>query len=68
MSVEKLFEQRRHSRNKGPATKPVSDAELLAQKMDALARKIGQMDPDDPKRHEYVNELCALGLRASMRS
>ena len=72
MPVERLFDQsrkqRKESRTKDPATKPLSDADLLGKEMDALARKIGEMDPHDPKRHEYVNELCALGLRASMRS
>jgi hypothetical protein len=73
MSVEKLFDQsrkpRQQCRTKDLATnKSVSDAELLEPKIDALARKIGEMDPEDPKRHEYVNELCALGLRASIRS
>lgn len=73
MSVEKLFDQsrkpRQQCRTKDPAAnKSVSDAELSKQKMDALARTIGEMDPEDPKRYEYINELCALGLGASIRS
>ena len=71
MSVQKFFDQsgkpRQHSCTKDPAPKSLSDAELLGQQIDALARTIGEMDPDDPKRHEYLNQLCALGFRASMR-
>ena len=71
-TIEKRLEQRRkireQSRSKHSATKPVSEGEPLREKMGALGHKIGEMDPDDPKRHEYVNELCAIGLHGSLRS
>jgi hypothetical protein len=55
---------------------PVSDdkpvpvgVKLLDESIFDLARKIGEMDLDDPTRAELIKELCGLGqLRASLKS
>src|SRR5438874_1968106 len=50
--------------------KPVPvGVKLLDQSMYDLARAIGGMDLDDPRRSEFIKELCCLGqFRASVRS
>jgi len=43
--------------------------ELLNQRMNQLAREIGAMDPDDPRRVELIDEMSAFGLiRAEMKA
>ena len=43
--------------------------ELLTRSMDELEKKIGEINPTDPKRLEYENELYALGeFRAALKS
>jgi hypothetical protein len=34
--------------------------ELITKTMNGLAREIGAMDPEDPKRADFVKELCDL--------
>ena len=36
--------------------------ELLNECMNQLAREIGAMDPDDPRRNELIDERSALSL------
>ena len=46
-----------------------TDLELLNKNMDELAREIGGMGLDDPRRSQFIKELCGLGqLRTSLRS
>ena len=43
--------------------------ELITNTMNELARQIGIMEPDDPKRASYLKELSALTqLRRFMKS
>ena len=43
--------------------------ELLSRSMDELEKKIGKMNPNDPKRLEYENELYVLSeFRAALKS
>ena len=35
-------------------------SEMLNKTMDAIAREIGEMNPDDPMRAQRLQELCAL--------
>ena len=43
--------------------------ELLSRSMDELEKKIGEMNPNDPKRLEYENELYVLSeFRAALKS
>src|SRR5438105_2576729 len=43
--------------------------ELLNKNMDELARDIGRMELDDPRRSQFIKELCGLEhLRTSLRS
>jgi hypothetical protein len=42
---------------------------LLSRSMDELEKKIGEMNPNDPKRLEYENELNVLSeFRAALKS
>jgi len=48
---------------------PPGTFELLSKTMDEIARKIGEMNPDDPVRAQHLQELCALSqLRRSFKS
>ena len=43
--------------------------ELLSRSMDELEKKIGEMNPNDPKCLEYENELYVLSeFRAALKS
>ena len=44
-------------------------SEMLNKTMDAIAREIGEMNPDDPVRAQRLQELCALSqLSRSFKS
>jgi hypothetical protein len=43
-------------------------SEMLNKTMDAIAREIGEMNPDDPVRAQRLQELCALSKSADRSS
>jgi hypothetical protein len=51
------------------ANDPATALELLRQSIDELTRKIRDIDPNDPTRGQYENELYALSeLKVALQS
>lgn len=44
---------------------PPADLDFLNARMDQLAREIGAMDPDDPRRATLIEEMSELTRRRS---